>query len=73
MVYKVIGFHDGGYTGDGHWFACRNGHTYVIDECGGAMQTAVCPQCGARIGGAQHQLLNDNAPANEFLRQARGH
>ena len=35
----------------GHWFKCPNGHYYCIGECGGAMQEAKCPECGATIGG----------------------
>lgn len=34
----------------GHWFKCPNGHPYIITECGGAMQTANCYECGAPIG-----------------------
>lgn len=34
----------------GHWFKCPNGHYYSIGECGGAMETAKCNECGAAIG-----------------------
>jgi hypothetical protein len=43
----------------GAWYMCRNGHPYVIGECGGAMEQAKCP-CGAPIGGANHALRADN-------------
>uniref|UniRef100_T1IT09 RZ-type domain-containing protein n=1 Tax=Strigamia maritima TaxID=126957 RepID=T1IT09_STRMM len=45
----------------GHWFECRNGHLYVITECGGAMETSKCPECGVKIGGGNHDLLAGNA------------
>lgn len=49
----------GGSSAQGHWFKCPNGHPYVITECGGAMQTAKCPEegCGAMIGGSNHHYL----------------
>ena len=72
MVFQAIGFQDGGFTGAGHWFACPNGHTYVIADCGGAVTESICPECGARIGGTYHRLRTDNAPADAFLRQAGG-
>lgn len=34
----------------GHWFKCPNGHPYAIGECGGAMETSKCNECGADIG-----------------------
>lgn len=50
----------------GHWFKCRNGHPYVITECGGAMQESTCNECGAPIGGRNHQLRSDNELATEI-------
>jgi len=50
----------------GHWYKCKNGHVYCITECGGAMEESKCPECGARIGGANHALLGDNAVATEM-------
>ncbi|CAF2465989.1 unnamed protein product [Rotaria sp. Silwood2] len=44
----------------GHWYVCPKGHPYVITECGGASQESVCPECGAKIGGQNHQLLPTN-------------
>lgn len=40
--------------GPGHWFKCPNGHYFAIGDCGGAMETSKCPDCGAKIGGANH-------------------
>lgn len=56
----------GGYTGQGHFYKCPNGHPYVIGDCGGATQVSSCPECGARIGGAQHQLTSGNTEAVEL-------
>ena len=50
----------------GHWFKCPNGHFYCIGECGGAMEEANCPDCGARIGGQQNSLRADNQLASEM-------
>ena len=50
----------------GHWFKCPNGHYYCIGECGGAMEEANCPECGAKIGGQQHRLRDDNQLASEM-------
>lgn len=50
----------------GHWFKCRNGHIYVIGECGGAMERSRCPECQAVIGGAGHALDSSNSLAPEM-------
>lgn len=52
----------------GHWFKCRNGHTYCITECGGAMEQTVCPVpgCGLQIGGINHALLGDQVLASDM-------
>lgn len=44
-------------TGTGHWYYCQNGHPFTIGECGGAMQLATCPECGAPVGGQNHQAV----------------
>jgi hypothetical protein len=43
-----------------HFYKCPNGHLYYIGECGGAMQEGKCGDCGAPIGGQNHQLRSDN-------------
>lgn len=50
----------------GHFYRCPNGHTFVIGECGGAMQTSRCPECGEAIGGSNHSLLQSNTRATEY-------
>ncbi len=47
----------GGIGSSGHWFTCTKGHYYCITECGGAMQTSRCPECGETIGGADHRYV----------------
>ncbi|KAI0071801.1 hypothetical protein K474DRAFT_1630013 [Panus rudis PR-1116 ss-1] len=62
------------FTHRGHFYNCENGHTFVITECGGAMQQSTCPECRAPIGGNNHQLLSSNARATEFeaIAQSQG-
>ncbi|NXH43264.1 ZNFX1 protein, partial [Dicaeum eximium] len=50
----------------GHWFKCKNGHIYVIGECGGAMQRSTCPECHEVIGGTNHALESSNSLASEM-------
>ncbi|KAI6040315.1 hypothetical protein EDC04DRAFT_3140449 [Pisolithus marmoratus] len=50
----------------GHFYICPNGHTFVIGECGGAVQTSRCPECGEAIGGSNHSLLQSNRRATEY-------
>ncbi|PAA76165.1 hypothetical protein BOX15_Mlig008686g1 [Macrostomum lignano] len=50
----------------GHWFKCPRGHVYAIGDCGGANEVAACPECGATIGGENHQLAAGNAHAPEM-------
>lgn len=52
---------------------CPNGHVYVIGECGQAMQRGRCPECGAAIGGAGHQLDATNVRAEELLNRMQAH
>ncbi|NWU77785.1 ZNFX1 protein, partial [Onychorhynchus coronatus] len=50
----------------GHWFKCKNGHIYVIGECGGAMERSKCPECHEVIGGTNHALDSTNSLAPEM-------
>jgi hypothetical protein len=52
--------------GSGHWYRCPNGHLYVIGECGMAMQTSRCNECGESIGGDSHTLLSTNTHSRDF-------
>ncbi|NXG11509.1 ZNFX1 protein, partial [Sakesphorus luctuosus] len=50
----------------GHWFKCKNGHIYVIGDCGGAMERSTCPECHEVIGGTNHTLDTTNSLASEM-------
>ncbi|KAJ7593996.1 hypothetical protein C8J56DRAFT_925724 [Mycena floridula] len=62
------------FTHTGHWYNCPNGHAFVITECGGAIQTGRCPECGANIGGTNHNLdaTNTRATDLEEITRAQG-
>ncbi|EKX36930.1 hypothetical protein GUITHDRAFT_116953 [Guillardia theta CCMP2712] len=77
QIFKAIQFHpsDEGWNG-GHWYACPNGHPYVIADCGGAMVTAKCYECGAIVGGEHHRLQDANRvirSEEELLAMSRSH
>ncbi|CAG8660562.1 11083_t:CDS:2, partial [Dentiscutata heterogama] len=57
---------DSEFRGSGHWYQCPNGHPYTIGECGGAMQASRCADCGAPIGGGNHNLAAGNSLNTEF-------
>ncbi|BGP31025.1 hypothetical protein JCM10296v2_002789 [Rhodotorula toruloides] len=65
MIVKAMSF---GTTG--HFYKCPNGHTFVIGECGGAVETSSCPECGAAIGGGGHRLIDTNRNDLEMDRLA---
>lgn len=50
----------GGGGASGHWYECPSGHPYFIGDCGGAMVTSRCFECGAEIGGSSHRVLGSN-------------
>ncbi|NXK93324.1 ZNFX1 protein, partial [Formicarius rufipectus] len=60
QIVKAVGYPRG------HWFKCKNGHIYVIGECGGAMQRSKCPECHEVIGGSNHALDSSNSLAPEM-------
>ncbi|KAJ6499128.1 hypothetical protein C8R45DRAFT_981206 [Mycena sanguinolenta] len=55
----------------GHFYQCPQGHVYVITECGGAMERANCPECGAPIGGTGHALDSTNTRAVDLENMVR--
>ncbi|KAH9038181.1 hypothetical protein EDB85DRAFT_526111 [Lactarius pseudohatsudake] len=55
-----------GFSPQGHFYNCVNGHTFVIGNCGLAAQAAHCPECRAPIGGTNYQLHQSNTRAMEF-------
>ncbi|KAJ3021022.1 hypothetical protein HKX48_009341 [Thoreauomyces humboldtii] len=73
-IFAVMGRDVGTGVGSfgGHWYTCPNNHLYTIGECGGAMQTSSCPECGATVGGSSHRVRDDNNVATDFLREVGG-
>ncbi|EXJ73565.1 uncharacterized protein A1O5_03326 [Cladophialophora psammophila CBS 110553] len=53
-------------THSGHWYHCSNGHPFAIGECGMPMEQARCPECGAPIGGSNHQAVAGVTRATEM-------
>ncbi|KAL2815766.1 hypothetical protein BDW59DRAFT_177528 [Aspergillus cavernicola] len=60
------------FVGTGHWYYCENGHPFTIGECGGAMQESFCPECGASVGGRQHQVVEGVTRADDLERSGLG-
>ncbi|KAL8365909.1 hypothetical protein RB595_004608 [Gaeumannomyces hyphopodioides] len=55
-------------THSGHWYKCRNGHTFAIGECGMPMERARCPECQAPVGGQNHTLVEGVSRDTEMER-----
>ncbi|KAF0316248.1 nf-x1 finger and helicase domain-containing protein [Colletotrichum asianum] len=62
-VYKAMSKEFGG---TGHWYYCVNIHPFTIGECGMAMETARCPECGEPVGGQSHQFAEGVQRANDI-------
>lgn len=62
-----------GYTGQGHFYQCPNGHPYVIGDCGGAAELSQCPECGEQIGGSSHRLTSGNTQHRALHEMASQH
>ncbi|KAL7929042.1 hypothetical protein V8C35DRAFT_203887 [Trichoderma chlorosporum] len=60
------------FHGTGHWYTCENNHPFTIGECGMPMEEARCPECGARIGGRNHQAVAGTRHADDIENLARG-
>ncbi|KAI5116801.1 hypothetical protein M0805_007013 [Coniferiporia weirii] len=59
------------FSHSGHFYACSNGHAFIIGECGGTMETARCPECSETIGGTSHNLVSTNRRDTELKDVAR--
>ena len=44
---------------------CPLGHLYTIGECGMAMETSRCPECGKTIGGTDHEAAAGNTQVGQ--------
>ncbi|KAI8293270.1 Helicase required for RNAi-mediated heterochromatin assembly 1 [Colletotrichum sp. SAR 10_98] len=62
-VYKAMSKEFGG---TGHWYYCANMHPFTVGECGMAMETARCPECGEPVGGQSHQFAEGVQRANDI-------
>ncbi|KIW22051.1 uncharacterized protein PV07_12556 [Cladophialophora immunda] len=62
----MVGGSKGMATHSGHWYNCINGHPFAIGECGMPMEHARCPECGAPIGGSNHQAVTGVTRATEM-------
>jgi hypothetical protein len=67
-VYRAMA---GEFMGTGHWYTCANGHPFTIGECGMPMQEARCPECGAPVGGQNHQPVAGVNRADDIERLGR--
>ncbi|KAI0466524.1 hypothetical protein F4859DRAFT_507316 [Xylaria cf. heliscus] len=59
------------FLGTGHWYTCANGHPFTVGECGMPMEQAMCPECGAPVGGAHHEAAEGVRHADEIEALAR--
>ncbi|OTA83205.1 hypothetical protein M434DRAFT_378439 [Hypoxylon sp. CO27-5] len=44
------------FTGTDHWYACAQGHPFTVADWGLLMEVTKCPECGAPVGGDEHEL-----------------
>ena len=51
-------------------YECPNGHRFAIGDCGQAASIGRCNECGATIGGQNHQLHRGNRQASNVVRDA---
>ncbi|KAI0881097.1 uncharacterized protein GGS22DRAFT_75682 [Annulohypoxylon maeteangense] len=68
-VYKAMARE---FLGTGHWYNCENGHPFTIGECGMPMEQAICPECGAAVGGVNHTSVEGVQRADDIENLARG-
>ncbi|KAL9528303.1 NFX1-type zinc finger-containing protein [Sphaerulina musiva] len=60
------------FSGTGHWYRCVNGHPFTVGECGMPMQLALCPECGANVGGQSHRPTEGVTHANDIEEEFGG-
>ncbi|TGZ81583.1 P-loop containing nucleoside triphosphate hydrolase protein [Ascodesmis nigricans] len=62
-VYEAMA---AGYQGTQNWYYCENKHPFTVGNCGMPVQVARCPECDARIGGREHELVAGVRPADDL-------
>jgi RZ type zinc finger domain len=55
------------------WYRCPNGHLYAIGECTRPMEVGQCVDCGAEIGGRNHQNVSSVTRVSALETLVRGH
>lgn len=60
------------FSGTGHWYRCANGHPFTVGECGMPMERAMCPACGAPVGGQSHRPAEGVQHAGDIERDFGG-
>ncbi|KAI0118538.1 hypothetical protein F4776DRAFT_258264 [Hypoxylon sp. NC0597] len=60
------------FLGTGHWYTCQNNHPFTVGECGMPMERAMCPECGAPVGGADHRPAEGVQRADDIENLTRG-
>jgi hypothetical protein len=65
LIVAAMGSEYAGGYGRGQWYECPNGHEYYIGNCGQAVSSGICAECGSRIGG-DNRLFGDNRPARNI-------
>ncbi|KAG8528998.1 uncharacterized protein KY384_006687 [Bacidia gigantensis] len=60
------------FLGTGHWYYCVNRHPFTVGECGAPMENALCPECGAPVGGESHEFAEGITRATALEQQFGG-
>ncbi|XP_064635715.1 E3 ubiquitin-protein ligase RNF213-like isoform X3 [Lineus longissimus] len=55
------------------FYACSNGHPYIIGDCGGPYYTGKCQKCGVTIGGRENVSADGNVRLDTRDNTQTGH
>ena len=64
QAMNIVDGYDYGGSWSSHWYECPNGHPYFIGNCGQAMETSRCIECGEIVGGSGHRLVGSNSQSH---------
>ena len=64
-IVAAMGGEYAGEYGRGQWYECPNGHEYYIGNCGQAVSSGICAECGSSIGG-NGRLFGSNRVAHNI-------